>query len=502
MQVTVYGGAGEIGGNIISLINQKDGTHILLDFGKNYSTYSKYYSWTERPKRSVETELRRPGILPVIRDPKGQPLETYVELNTHRTTIGSRQKSNSKPRSRIEYHIAEPSGKTEISDLFITHAHFDHVGFAPTLRSDIPMHVGDASQQLLFARLETAARNALEIRLFFDLESDEPRQTMYTFRSRKRIKTGHESITVTPLHVDHSIPGAYGFILDTPAGHLAYTGDFRRHGAAASLSEDFIEQVCEHRVSCLICEGTNLGEAKPSSEHEVQNTVEKLVEKSISLGNRLVIAEIVQTDLDRVRTLVEVAKKHGMKPLLSRRLAFYLHRLRHLASSFILPLPQISSSRKDAGILVSNRQPGRRDRLFAEIEEYYANAMAEYAEVESYLEEEEGVMIIDGGEIDLFDLRPPSRALCILSSSEPFAEEAEFDFERWINQLTLFGVYLYHVHASGHLYPLDLEETVRRINPKILIPIHTNYPEFFREMVRGTNIQVRLPEKSVPIQIS
>jgi ribonuclease J len=43
-----------------------------------------------------------------------------------------------------------------------------------------------------------------------------------TFRTGSKLKIS--SLEVCPIHVDHSIPGAYGFIIYTSAGTLVYTG--------------------------------------------------------------------------------------------------------------------------------------------------------------------------------------------------------------------------------------------------------------------------------------
>jgi len=57
------------------------------------------------------------------------------------------------------------------------------------------------------------------------------------------------------------------------------------------------------------------------------------------------------------------------------------------------------------------------------------------------------------------------------------------------------------LHASGHAGGDELAEFVRSVKPEILIPIHTEHPEWWDETLRGNGIEVRKPEigKSIPI---
>jgi ribonuclease J len=64
------------------------------------------------------------------------------------------------------------------------------------------------------------------------------------------IKVGN--IEVAPCHVDHSIPGAYGFVIKTSQGNLAYTADFRVHGTKPQLTEDFVELAAKSSSEALL----------------------------------------------------------------------------------------------------------------------------------------------------------------------------------------------------------------------------------------------------------
>jgi mRNA degradation ribonuclease J1/J2 len=72
-------------------------------------------------------------------------------------------------------------------------------------------------------------------------------QKVLTFRTGDRIKIG--GVDIQPVHVDHSIPAAYGFLLYCSEVTIAYTGDFRRHGTAPHLTKDFVEAVQDNEYS-------------------------------------------------------------------------------------------------------------------------------------------------------------------------------------------------------------------------------------------------------------
>jgi mRNA degradation ribonuclease J1/J2 len=51
---------------------------------------------------------------------------------------------------------------------------------------------------------------------------------------------------------------------------------------------------------------------------------------------------------------------------------------------------------------------------------------------------------------------------------------------------------------QGHLCGADLKQMIQQINPKYLIPIHTEKPELFKDIV-GADTEVVLPNYGVPI---
>ncbi len=498
--ITVYGGAGQIGGNIIHLVDQNSKASILFDFGRSFASHSKFFAFPERPRTSVKQEILKTGLAPVIR---GEDI--YADLIAHEEVRAPEsRKRDRRPKTEILYEIAEPKTPSSITDLYISHSHSDHCGLAPILRKDIRANMGETAHVLYRSYYEAATRDSLEARLYLteeDLNSERKRNlarlSYHTFHGGDNLQPTDSTLTIEPCPVDHSVAGAYGFIIHTSSGPIAYTGDFRTHGTAKKLSEQFLEKIgAAGEIKALICEGTNLGESKVFSEKDVENTARSLIHQSLNQGNSFILVEVPQADLDRIRTFANIAEQLNLEALVSKRIANHLHELKAAESRFLEPLPTLG---KDLRIFVERRYPTRRDRVFTKLEEAYGEALVDLKTIQE--KEYKGFMIIDANESDLFTLRPPPNTLCVLSTCEPFTEEADFDFERWKNQLALFGVILYHIHSSGHIHPLELQRFIHAVSPQILIPVHTEYPEVFRELFESKTTKVEVPTKGVPIDI-
>jgi ribonuclease J len=84
----------------------------------------------------------------------------------------------------------------------------------------------------------------------------------------------------------------------------------------------------------------------------------------------------------------------------------------------------------------------------------------------------------------------------------------EIDERKLMNWLDKFGVsYEYETdrrdikifkraHISGHASQPELQELIRKIKPKVLIPIHTENPELFEKICKDLQMgtKVILPE--------
>jgi ribonuclease J len=119
----------------------------------------------------------------------------------------------------------------------------DHSAYISFINREIPVYCGETTKTILQVLSEMRA-TALE----FDVED-----VLFRF-----FRTG-DSVTVDgleiePVHVDHSVPGAYGFIIYTSNVTVIYTGDFRAHGTKPEMTSDFVEKAKEAEPAAVVTE--------------------------------------------------------------------------------------------------------------------------------------------------------------------------------------------------------------------------------------------------------
>ena len=428
------GGVGEIGGNKF-LIRDGD-TRILLDFGVSYADRRRFYSEPLLSPRD-EKELFEFGMLPKL-----QGLYKFEE--------------------------SEPS----IQGVFLSHSHGDHSACISFLNRKIPVYCGETTATIIRALYETRTKS---------LEADISGLKFETFRTGSKIRLG--SIEVEPIHVDHSVPAAYGFIVHTSEGTLVYTGDLRVHGPKSRMTDDFIERARQAKADALLAEGTNLIGATLTTEAEVQSKISSIIQAS----SKLVLADFSNVDVDRFRTFYNVAKENGRTLAISLRQA---HLLSKLVAEGRIDIPDVAH---DENVVVYQRSKKRYYEWEKSVLSF--QNVVEASDIKNM--QSKTVLVSSASSFkELVDIRPEPGSCFILSISEPFNEEQEFEFERVVNWLDHFGLPMYHVHCSGHIMPDQLKSAIARISPKTVYPIHTDHPELYAKFISGV-ASVTVPQKNV-----
>jgi ribonuclease J len=430
--LTFYGGVNEIGGNKILL---KDGkAKVFLDFGQSFTMGVDYFTGLLGPRPLFGLkDFFEFDLMPKIKGLYSKGQLAYTDLRYHKPSFDA---------------------------IFISHAHFDHVAHLYFIDEKIPIFIGSGTKFFLESMEETTYTSLGE-------------HPYKTFRTGDIIKM--DPLEVEPIHVDHSVPGAYGFIIHTSKGELVYTGDLRAHGPKKEMTEEFISKACESKPVAMITEGTRIVEKKPRinySESEVKDRGNEIV----SNANKIVFVTHHGRDIDRFQTIYEVAKQNDRKIVIFPRLAYLLNKLvedEHL--DFPDPL-------RDNKILVYYKR--KKSGTFSEDDYYVWERLFMDKMVSSdYVHENQSELIMDldfyqFGE--LIDIKPDEGSHFIHSMSEPFSEE-DIEDQAMHNWLDHFKIKFHQLHASGHMSRKELMEMVQRINPKKVFPVHTENPAFFKK---------------------
>ena len=442
VKLTFYGGIGEIGGNKVLLEDEK--TRVFLDFGQSFTMGADYFTgWLQPRGINGLGDYFEFDLLPKVKGIYAKEQLTFTDL---------------------------PYVKPMVDAVFLSHAHMDHMAHIQFVDPEIPIHCGVGTKIFIEAMEETSS--------FADF-GEHPYET---FRTGDKVRIG--GLVVEPIHVDHSIPAAYGFLIHTSEGAIVYTGDLRAHGPRKDMTEEFAEKARESEPVAMICEGTRMVEKERKKNYSEQQ-VEKLSDKVVSLTNKIVFVTHYSRDMDRFGTFYNVAVNNGRRIVVSPKKAYLLS---ELVDDKRLDLPD---PLKDENILVyyKRKKSGSFDETdYFVWERKFMDKMVNHEFVHKH--QKELVMDLDFTQFaELIDIRPEAGSHFIHSMSEPFSEE---DIEDTVmhNWLDHFKIRFHQLHASGHMNRQQITNLINQVKPKRIFPIHTENPRLFKKISNYVRIGI------------
>lgn len=472
--LTFYGGVNEIGGNKILLEDKK--TKIFLDFGMSFGSRGMFFEEYLKPRSANGLgDFLKMGLVPDL---------------------------NGVYRDDLLGIIGRKTKDCEIDGVLISHAHADHANYISFLHENIPVHCGKTAHLLLQAICESGQSGLENEMLGFKERPILKKKAPVIEREFKHFRTGDEfkikSLEVKPIHVDHSLPGAYGYIIYTSAGPVVYTGDFRFHGMKSEMSNEFIEKAAEENPVAMICEGTTFGR-----KEKEQNTEEDVYQECfdvISKSDKFVTADFNFKDADRIQTFYRIAKETGRKFVITFKDACFL---KWLAEDEVLKkkLPNIN----DEHIVLYKPKKSKglyRDQDYSIWEREYLD-MDNVWKAEDVNENQKNViMAMTFYQItELIDIKPSEESIWIQAHSEPFNEEMGLDQERLENWLRFFKFQRVQSHASGHASPEEIKSAISKVKPKKLYLVHTEEPVLYTDYLKDLDLEIINPEQGNNLQV-
>ena len=467
VSLTFYGGVNEVGGNKIML---KDGdTKIFLDFGMSFGQAGRFFSEFLQPRKCNGIgDFIEFGLLPDLR---GLYRRDYLK------------------------HMGRKDEDLDYQGLLVSHAHADHASYIHHLREDLPIHCSGQTYAILKALNDTASSSFTDLtdmvtcfETYINKKGEASRKTTLThpelvvdrnykiFEFGKKFKI--DSLEIVPFNVDHSLPGATGFIIHTSSGTVVYTGDIRFHGRRGQKTEEFMN-ACEG-ADVLVIEGTRIDQQSSRTEKDVEDEVFNFS----NAAKGLTVCNWPVRDTDRMLSFLNAAKRMDKKIAISMKQAYLLEQLAKTNDSLVPNLDDpnlcLYAMRKDWGAIGS----GIEDRLirqdYDKWEREYLDRCVCHRDLKT--SQKDHMFFCNNFDLkELIDLRPAKGSVYIKSVCEPFDAEMSIDWQRIENWVNHFGMSLNRTHVSGHASGPQLKEFVDTTKPGLIIPIHTQHPEFYEK---------------------
>ena len=327
--------------------------------------------------------------------------------------------------------------RDRIEAIFITHAHEDHVGAVGHLwpRLKAPVH----------ARRFTAHI----ARLKMEEQGLDPKVVQTVEAWPEQVEAGPFRVGFAPI--SHSIPESSMLILDTPAGRVVHTADFkvdRTPLVGEPFDDALYREIAGDGVQALICDSTNAFVETPGRS---EATLGPEIEALVSAAGGMVVATTFASNVARVKTLAEAGRAAGRSVCLLGRA---MRRMIQAAveTGVLTDFPptvtpeDAANIPRDSLMLIVTGSQGERRAASAQL------SRGKYLGLE-----------MKEGDLFLFS-----------SKTIPGNEKGVI---RIMNSFSEIGVDVVddrggRYHVSGHANRPDLELMHEIMKPKILIPMH------------------------------
>ena len=323
----------------------------------------------------------------------------------------------------------------DVIGIFLTHGHEDHIGAVPYLlreRGDIAIYGSALTLALLSAKLK------------------EHRITPLTHEVREGGREDVGPFELEFVAVNHSIPDALALVINTDAGRILHTGDFKMDqlpldGRITDLRT--FSRLGEEGVDIFMVDSTNADiPGFLPSEREIMPALNRVI---ASTKRRVIVASF-SSHVHRIQQVIDIAAAHGRKAVFIGRSMVRNMKIAQDMGYLTIPAQTLIDVKDldafdDNVVLICTGSQGEP-----------MAALARVANGDHQIRVGEGDTVI------------------LASSLIPGNENSVF---RIINELTRFGAKVVHkanamVHVSGHAAAGELLYCYNIVKPKYVIPVH------------------------------
>ncbi len=355
--------------------------------------------------------------------------------------------------------------RDKIKGIIITHGHEDHIGSLPYLLRQCPMPVYATRLTIGLIKNKLEEHGLLNSTKLIEIHPKE------------KFRLG--CFTIEPIHVNHSIPDAVAFAIDSPAGVVIQTGDFKVDytplaGTVTDL--DSFARYGEKGVLAVLSDSTNA--ERPgftATEQKVAEGVRKLFVKA---GKRRIIIATFASNLYRVQQIIDLAVESGRKVAVSGRsmvnnvaMAMELGYL-HAPEGVMVDVEQLRSYPPEKLVIITTGSQGEPLSALSRM------ASASHRNIK-----------VGPGDFIIISANP-------IPGNEKMVTKV-------VNGLLKLGaevIYesMYDVHVSGHACQEEQKLILTLTHPKCFIPVHGEYKQLKRHADTALSLGI-IPKENIHI---
>ena len=350
--------------------------------------------------------------------------------------------------------------KDNFLGIILTHAHEDHIGAIT--------HVWPKFKCKIYATPFTAA-----------LVTEKFREKKIDITSYLQIVQLGSTINLKPFKIEfitmtHSIVEPNGLRIETPAGSILHTGDWKCDPnplVGDNMNSKRLIEIGKEGVLTMICDSTNvLSVGRSGSEKDVRDSMLKIIEKQ----KKRVIVTSFASNVARMETIFYCAEKTGRNISLVGR---SMHRIYKAAkqcgylSDVIEPIDPRDAKNISSEKIIYLCTGSQGEPMGA------MNRISNYIHPDVFVEAGDTVIfsskIIPGNEKKLYKLHNQ----LVREGINVISEETDF------------------VHVSGHPNRDDLKDMYEWIQPNSIIPVHGEQRHMLEHISFAKKLNVPHPIK-------
>jgi ribonuclease J len=350
----------------------------------------------------------------------------------------------------IDYVIPDISylveNKDKVRGIFLTHGHEDHIGALPYVlqQLDVPIFTGRLTLGMIKRKLQ---EHGLA-----------PNKDSKEITPGELIRFKH--LGLSAFRVNHSIPDAVGFLIDTPIGRIVHTGDFKfdQTPVDGQVADFFrLTDIGQKGVLALFADSTN---AERPGFTGSEKAVGFVLEDVIRAATGRVFVASFASNVHRIQQVISVAAKVGRKVAILGRsmenvvgVAIELGYLQ-VPEATMIPIDEVSRFTPAQLVILTTGSQGEPMAALSRM------ASAEHKRIE----------IVTGDTVIIAATPIPGNERLVGKTINNLYKRGA----------TVVNSAMAGVHVSGHASQEELKLMHTFIRPKFFIPVHGEYRHLIR----------------------